>query len=90
MEELEKPGYELGTPNSGHGGAQQLCIAAVQLKIVGESLGILQDFGKQLELNSCAEEKRCRVTFRDGTYTHIKLHRARISSQRNYNSGVIY
>ncbi len=68
--ELEKPaGSEPTTPNSEHGSGpgQQLCIAAVQLKIVGESLGILQDFGQRLELVSLAEHQTCRVSFKDGT-----------------------
>ncbi len=83
MEELEKPGSEPTTPSleqedlgskpttpspeQGAGAAQRLCIAAVQLKIVGESLGILQDFGKQLELVSFVQQQTCRVTFKDGT-----------------------
>ncbi len=68
--ELEKPGSEPTTPSpeQGAGATQRLCIAAVQLKIVGESLGILQDFGKQLELVSFVQQQTCRVTFKDGMY----------------------
>ena len=52
--------------------AHQLRIASVQLKIVGETLGILQDFGKKLEL-SCTTEQAVVVSFHDGTRTMWSL-----------------
>ena len=48
--------------------SQQLRICRVQLRIVGESLGILQDFGKKLELTSEGLDQQCRVCFHEGTY----------------------
>ena len=55
-----------GTP--GPGSARQLRVPAVQLRVVGESLEILQEFSSKLELTSTVEGRACRVCFRDGKY----------------------
>lgn len=50
------------------GSVRQLRVPAVQLRVVGESLEILQEFGSKLELTSTVEGRACRVFFRDGNY----------------------
>lgn len=90
--ELEKSASEPATPNSEQaaGAAQQLSIAAVQLKIVGENLGILQDYGKQLELVSSAEQLTCRVSFKDGTYSYQHTIKELLCSKRTVGLGLVY
>lgn len=43
-----------------------LKISGVELKIVGESLGILKDYKESLDLVCVAEGDACRITFRKG------------------------
>ena len=50
------------------GSARQLRVPAVHLRVVGESLEILQEFSSKLELTSTVEGSACRVCFRDGKY----------------------
>ena len=46
--------------------ARKVKLAGVQLKIVGESLSIIQDFKDSLDLLCVAEGETCRVTFSKG------------------------
>ena len=48
-------------------------LPAVQLRVVGESLGILQEFSQTLELTCAAEGKTCRVVFRNGAFRHMAI-----------------
>ena len=48
---------------------QPLRIGGVHLKIVGESLGILQDFPAKLELTCSQEQTACRICFHEGERT---------------------
>lgn len=52
-------------------GADQLRIPAVQLRVVDENLGILQEFASKLELTSTADGRVCRVCFRDSTCARV-------------------
>lgn len=51
--------------------ADQLRIPAVQLRVVDENLGILQEFASKLELTSTADGRVCRVCFRDSTCARV-------------------
>jgi len=55
------------------GSVRQLRVPAVQLRVVGESLEILQEFGSKLELTSTVEGRACRVFFRDGKETVFEV-----------------
>lgn len=46
---------------------QPLRIGGVHLKIVGEGLGILQDYSAKLELTCTQEQAACRVCFHEGS-----------------------
>ena len=47
---------------------QPLRIGGVHLKIVGEGLGILQDYSAKLELTCTQEQAACRVCFHEGEW----------------------
>lgn len=54
--------------------ARTLKLSGVELKIVGETLGILKDYKESLDLVCVAEGDACRITFRKGVrYTDHRL-----------------
>ena len=53
-------------PPSSSSIAKTLKISGVELKIVGETLGILKDYKESLDLVCVAEGDTCRITFRKG------------------------
>ena len=48
------------------GEAKRVSLSEVQLKLVGESLEVIQDYDQKLRLGCACEGKTCRVSFSKG------------------------
>lgn len=65
MESLEEPVKSMEATMSS-APRKEIRITAVQLKIVGEALNVLEEFKQKLDLNLLCEGLSCRVCFLGG------------------------
>ena len=69
-----KDGVSRSKATSSSAIARTLKLSGVELKIVGETLGILKDYKESFDLVCVAEGDACRITFRKGVRcTHRRV-----------------